>query len=536
MKGIIFRVGIIILIVSLCFIPVNVSLVYGEESDVVYVKWNNFSPLHVYVQDGHLLVIGIGLYSDEVEKNQPVVVFKDAKITDDGKLQVATYWNPPDNDVYVHYPQLYREDGAYAIVRYGDYYIVSTIPGYYSYKIGDKKINTYGIHGAPLEDMVIYDGKIYATMLGDVGIVGPTTEFQPLSRQLRDELMNDEGVDVDLYVLKVYKKYLVATGYGGVFFFDKNFQLVKRYIDEDGMINIPPYSGQDNAVILGNYLVFGGGEDFDLLTAFHLDTWKSFSESISVSKPSYVATDGDKIYVAGEDGDVAAYKLDGQHQRFILVWQKKLGHPIYGIAAYRGKVYLAMGDKGIGVISSSLLFTDVPTDYWAYDAISYLVAHHVVHGYPDGSFKPEGKLTRAEFAVMLTESMGLKKYCDDTLPEIYKDVHAGDWYCLYITPVVKAGYMRGYGDGRFGPNDKLTKEQILTTIVRIKKWALVSPDSPTFPDVPATHWAYRYIETAVAHNLVKKVDAHITDGPFHLGIPATRAQTSVFMYRMLTSR
>jgi hypothetical protein len=53
------------------------------------------------------------------------------------------------------------------------------------------------------------------------------------------------------------------------------------------------------------------------------------------------------------------------------------------------------------------------------------------------------------------------------------------------------------------------------------------------PDVPKKYWAYPYIETAVSHNLVKKVDKGLTDGNFHIKAGATRAQTAELLYRAI---
>jgi len=75
-------------------------------------------------------------------------------------------------------------------------------------------------------------------------------------------------------------------------------------------------------------------------------------------------------------------------------------------------------------------YSDIPVDHWAYPAIQTLSAAGIVHGYPDGSFRPELTVTREQFAVVLVRT--LKIPLDEKAPQIFSDVTPNHRYFLYI--------------------------------------------------------------------------------------------------------
>lgn len=75
-------------------------------------------------------------------------------------------------------------------------------------------------------------------------------------------------------------------------------------------------------------------------------------------------------------------------------------------------------------------YTDIPAGHWAYPAIQTLSTAGIVHGYPDGSFRPELTVTREQFAVVLVRT--LKIPLDEKAPQIFSDVTPTHRYFLYI--------------------------------------------------------------------------------------------------------
>ena len=110
-------------------------------------------------------------------------------------------------------------------------------------------------------------------------------------------------------------------------------------------------------------------------------------------------------------------------------------------------------------------FSDVPEDYWAKKEIEYLVSKKIVVGFPDGSFKPEQGVTREQFAKMITIAEGLSEYKPSK--QTFKDVSRDMWSYGFIEAAAKAGYIKGYTNGNFGPNDSITREQLAVLLIRV---------------------------------------------------------------------
>jgi len=110
-------------------------------------------------------------------------------------------------------------------------------------------------------------------------------------------------------------------------------------------------------------------------------------------------------------------------------------------------------------------FGDVPGDYWAKDQIDYLVAKGVIAGFPDGTFKPETPVTREQFAKMVCIAKGIKEYKPSTAT--FKDANSSRWSYGFVEAAAKAGYIKGYPDGTFGPEKNITRQELSVLGVRV---------------------------------------------------------------------
>jgi len=209
---------------------------------------------------------------------------------------------------------------------------------------------------------------------------------------------------------------------------------------------------------------------------------------------------------------------------------------IYGSSQRDGSFYLLEQTSGSIWLSSinCITFRDIQPSFWALEETQQLVFDGVLKGYPDGTFKPENPVTRAEFAKMALLSLGLKeeKPENPTFPDVPKD----HWAYSYVEGAVKAGLIKGYPDGTFKPDGQVTKAEEMAVIVRGKKWEEGTPSEFHFSDCQADAWFAAYVETALAQGIVKIPDPNIVlenGAPkFDPNLPATRAQTAVFLARM----
>ncbi|WP_028551205.1 chitobiase/beta-hexosaminidase C-terminal domain-containing protein [Paenibacillus sp. UNC451MF] len=125
--------------------------------------------------------------------------------------------------------------------------------------------------------------------------------------------------------------------------------------------------------------------------------------------------------------------------------------------------------------------------------IAFFASAGIIDGYPDNTFGGEKGLTRAEFVVVM--SRVLKLDINQTGDASLSDV-SGHWSEKYINAFTKAGYVEGFPDGTFKPDSEITRAQavvLINRIIGIKKQDL--PEK--FSDLPPAHWAFRDIMAAM---------------------------------------
>lgn len=139
---------------------------------------------------------------------------------------------------------------------------------------------------------------------------------------------------------------------------------------------------------------------------------------------------------------------------------------VWGIDA--GKTYPQLGKPGItGVVDAG--FTDTK-GHWAEADIKQLAKSGVVSGIGGGLFNPDGSVTRAEFAKMIVLGLGL---APQPVPQLaFTDRSAiPSWATGYVATAAAEGLIKGFDDGRFGPTDLITREQMAAIVVRAVKLA-----------------------------------------------------------------
>ncbi len=176
-------------------------------------------------------------------------------------------------------------------------------------------------------------------------------------------------------------------------------------------------------------------------------------------------------------------------------------------------------------------FTDADPNAWYHDGLHYVLEHGIMSGMDGGLFAPDGTTTRAQIATILWNMEG-QQSAGRTMD--YADVSDDGWYAPAVRWANAQGLMSGYGDGRFGPDDPVTREQLVTILYRYAKLkgmdvsGVAGTDMLRYNDASTvSDWAMAAIEWAVSSGLVSGKTA-TTLNPQET---ATRAEIATIIMR-----
>ena len=147
-----------------------------------------------------------------------------------------------------------------------------------------------------------------------------------------------------------------------------------------------------------------------------------------------------------------------------------------------------------------------------------------LNGYPDNTIRPQGSITRAEVAAIFARL----KVGEANIPSAkanYNDVNSSDWYTKYIAFVTDNNIMKGYEDGSFRPNDKITRAEFTAVVARYNSLA---DTTSTFEDVIG-HWAAGYIGSVTNKGWINGYP----DGTFKPEKDISREEVATMVNKML---
>lgn len=172
-------------------------------------------------------------------------------------------------------------------------------------------------------------------------------------------------------------------------------------------------------------------------------------------------------------------------------------------------------------------FDDVPADAWFAEAVQYVYEHDLMTGVSENLFAPNAQMNRAMVAQIL---FNVEKPADTEAPAAFRDVAADQWYAKAVNWAVWQGYMSGYGAGSFGPNDALTREQLVTVLWRYSGSPVMGDSSMlnTFSDAAMTS---DYAQQAMTWAYAQGVISGNADGTLNPQGTATRAEVATILMR-----
>jgi S-layer homology domain len=140
-------------------------------------------------------------------------------------------------------------------------------------------------------------------------------------------------------------------------------------------------------------------------------------------------------------------------------------------------------------------FKDVEEQHWASSYIEFLKERKIISGFPDGTFKPEDNTTRLEAILMLLKDRGVTDFSNVKNPD-FIDVTPTTYGYKEIAKAVELGIIKGKINGKgqkyFDPNGSLTRGEMASILAF--NYGFHDYHPLDFDDVPATHWAYPYVK------------------------------------------
>ncbi|MDZ8188032.1 MAG: fasciclin domain-containing protein [Nostoc sp. ChiSLP02] len=186
--------------------------------------------------------------------------------------------------------------------------------------------------------------------------------------------------------------------------------------------------------------------------------------------------------------------------------------------------------------TSTVNLSDVTSDYWARPFIQALADNNVITGFPDGSFRPNQSVTRAEFAALIQKAFGNQNRVRQLSPGGFSDVPAGYWAAAAIQNAYEIGFLSGYPGNVFRPNQQIPKVEAIVAISN--GLGLSGGDANTlntsYNDASAIpNYAVNSVAAATQANLVVNYPDVKQLNPQQ---PLTRAEAAAILYQALVKQ
>ncbi|MEL7606314.1 MAG: S-layer homology domain-containing protein [Sedimentibacter saalensis] len=153
---------------------------------------------------------------------------------------------------------------------------------------------------------------------------------------------------------------------------------------------------------------------------------------------------------------------------------------------------LALSVSNVSYASS---FPDISKDSVLEESVGLLSSYGIIQGYPDGTFKPDKSVTRAEMAKMMTVAAGFSEYSKN-MTSVYEDMH-GHWAESYVELANVLNIVKGISPTTYGPDNLIKFEEAYTMIVRLLGYS---------DEALSGQWPSNYYEKALELNLFQDVD------------------------------
>lgn len=182
-------------------------------------------------------------------------------------------------------------------------------------------------------------------------------------------------------------------------------------------------------------------------------------------------------------------------------------------------------------------FTDVPSNFWAYESITKMTKEGLMSGYRNGTFKPNDPLSREEAASLFSNMIG------DTpsimLASSFSDITSDRWSSLAIESVARANIISGYGDNTYRPEQYMSRQEFAVVADKFLHYQGYRTEDPTALD--AIHFSDQKFIAPWAQSSVRELALwgfinYSTKGLFNPEKYITRGEAAEITYRLLFSK
>lgn len=178
-------------------------------------------------------------------------------------------------------------------------------------------------------------------------------------------------------------------------------------------------------------------------------------------------------------------------------------------------------------------FSDVSSGYWAEGFIQELNRRNVISGFPDGTFRPNDPVTRAQFAAMVRKAFSRSPVRQATS---FADVSANYWAAAAIQDAYGTGFLSGYPGNVFRPEENIPRAQVLVSLANGLGYTASNSASNTlqaYSDASSIpDWARNSIAAATEKQIVVN---YPNVQVLNSNRPATRAEVAAFIHQALVS-
>lgn len=183
------------------------------------------------------------------------------------------------------------------------------------------------------------------------------------------------------------------------------------------------------------------------------------------------------------------------------------------------------GSARVKFVYNNKKFNDVPSDSWMADAVDFVSARELFNGTAEGQFSPGVQMSRAMLAVVLHN---LEDNPAQTQTVMFSDVSSGSWYINGLAWAVSEGIVSGYGNGKFGPNDSITREQLAVILWRYSGKPASGGNGMNFTDLgEVSDYAMDALRWAVGEGIISGKGGGVLDPRGK----ATRAEVATMLMR-----